>query len=661
MLGLDDVKRQIAALCLIMLLSIDAINPVKALCSVFEIDAAVVGYVHFVILIAVVYANFSDVAYFAMQVYLNSVLSIFLKSIEIVGKENVPMTDPVIFTGNHTNQFVDGMLVLMNCFRKVGFLIAEKSMHRPVVGDIARIMGCIPIVRPQDAVLPGVGTVAMKDDDQPDAEEYILVGTDTAFTKALASGDQVRVNGTSVATSGPPVKVVRVIDDTHLVLSAALVDHEGQAVKTPQAYGIFKKVDQSHAFNEVYASLKRGQCVGIFPEGGSHDRTDLLPLKAGVALMALGAKAQHDITVPVVPIGLTYFRGHHFRSRVVIEFGAPITVSDEVMALYAKDKRAACNDFLTTVEEGMRSVLVTTPDYNVLQNVYTARRLFQSRRLPRKITQDLNRRFAESYKILHDHPAARDEVETLMMDLRDYRVTLKTLGLADYQVPFVADVDVHSMISAASYFLGMFILSSLPSIILNAPVGFAARAVARQEQKRALAGSSVKIAARDVILSKKLTFSMVAVPTLWCTYLILAILFTSWSWTTIFLFAMSMPIFSYFGVRSVEAGIIELKTLQPVFNRLRPKYRKIQEELPARRIALQKRVRAFVSKWASVLGPLAAPEPMDWAAYMRARVNKQDAVSDNGETITTEHDLSFLHHKSVNVDAAAVALDKKTV
>jgi len=27
--------------------------------------------------------------------------------------------------------------------------------------------------------------------------------------------------------------------------------------------------------------LNEGKCFAIFPEGGSHDRTDLLPLKAG--------------------------------------------------------------------------------------------------------------------------------------------------------------------------------------------------------------------------------------------------------------------------------------------------------------------------------------------------------------------------------------------
>jgi glycerol-3-phosphate O-acyltransferase/dihydroxyacetone phosphate acyltransferase len=40
-------------------------------------------------------------------------------------------------------------------------------------------------------------------------------------------------------------------------------------------------VDQSRVYNAVFQALKHGQCIGIFPEGGSHDRTDLLPLKVG--------------------------------------------------------------------------------------------------------------------------------------------------------------------------------------------------------------------------------------------------------------------------------------------------------------------------------------------------------------------------------------------
>ncbi len=50
--------------------------------------------------------------------------------------------------------------------------------------------------------------------------------------------------------------------------------------------------DQTKVYEAVFDRLRSGGCVGIFPEGGSHDRTELLPLKAGVAIMALGALAE---------------------------------------------------------------------------------------------------------------------------------------------------------------------------------------------------------------------------------------------------------------------------------------------------------------------------------------------------------------------------------
>lgn len=40
-------------------------------------------------------------------------------------------------------------------------------------------------------------------------------------------------------------------------------------------------------FSAVHAALANGGCIGIFPEGGSHDRTDLLPLKVSWANASL--------------------------------------------------------------------------------------------------------------------------------------------------------------------------------------------------------------------------------------------------------------------------------------------------------------------------------------------------------------------------------------
>jgi glycerol-3-phosphate O-acyltransferase/dihydroxyacetone phosphate acyltransferase len=42
-------------------------------------------------------------------------------------------------------------------------------------------------------------------------------------------------------------------------------------------------------YGSVYKLLGTGGGLAIFPEGGSTDKPELLPLKAGVCLMALGA------------------------------------------------------------------------------------------------------------------------------------------------------------------------------------------------------------------------------------------------------------------------------------------------------------------------------------------------------------------------------------
>lgn len=561
-------------------------------------------------------------------------------------------------------------------------------------------MGCIPVVRPQDSVIKGVGKVKLADAVEAALEkvtegeatpkkQFTLIGEGTSFTAQVTPGDQLRFQGKSVKESGSPVKIVKVVSDTELVLDAPFANGNDAPIFEFSAFGIFKKVDQSVTFAKVYTHLKRGNSIGIFPEGGSHDRTDLLPLKAGVAIMALGVKDKYNINAHVVPVGLTYFRGHRFRGRVTVEFGTPVTVDDAMMKVYENDKREACNTFLHRVEDGMRSVIVTAPNYNIMQLIFTARRLFQRSgvRLSAKETLDLNRRFAEGYKILSTIPEASKDMEELHKKLDDYNKTLKIMGLKDHQVPFIAWWTIHDVIGSALYGFLIFALASIPSFVLNAPVGLLARSVAMGEQRKALEGSKVKVAARDVLLSKKIQFSIVAVPVLWLVYLLAAILFTDWYWSSIILLLLSFPLFSFFGVRSVEAGIIELKTVRPLFYRLLPSHKKIQDELPKKRADLQKEVREFVKKYKTQLGKLAEPVKLDWHEYMHSIAvkdaeaalaakaisdskNPRIAAGDSSEddeavvtisvrhpptTITKDHDLTILKKSDKSViDLAAM-------
>ena len=104
--------------------------------------------------------------------------------------------------------------------------------------------------------------------------------------------------------------------------------------------------------------------------GGSHDRTDLLPLKAGVSMMALGAMANNpDLRVKVVPVGLSYFHAHRFRSRAVVEFGSPLDVPLEFVDMFKEGgakKREAVGKFLDVIYDALKTVTLRAPDYDTL-------------------------------------------------------------------------------------------------------------------------------------------------------------------------------------------------------------------------------------------------------------------------------------------------------
>jgi glycerol-3-phosphate O-acyltransferase/dihydroxyacetone phosphate acyltransferase len=166
---------------------------------------------------------------------------------------------------------------------------------------------------------------------------------------------------------------------------------------TCHSYDIFKRVDQSGVYSKVLNKLEKGGCIGIFPEGGSHDRTDLLPLKVGVALIAYTALDKRGLNIPIVPVGLNYFNMRQFRGRAVVEYGEPIYLDPKTLGDYLAGgdaKKSACNGLLKQIEDGMRSVIVTAPDYNTLKHVHTARRLWKRNLMSAEEKQDLNRRFS---------------------------------------------------------------------------------------------------------------------------------------------------------------------------------------------------------------------------------------------------------------------------
>ena len=518
--------------------------------------------------------------------------------------QNIPAHGPVIFTGNHMNQFVDGAVMLVTNPHQVGFLIAEKSYNHPVIGTFSKAVGSIPVARPQDKAAKGMGRIKF--------EKLKIYGENTYFTK-LKKGDKIRP-GRSPAT----YRIIEIISDTEGILSEE-PGEQSPLQETCQSdwvnYDILEYVDQSNVFSAAHSALKDGRCIGIFPEGGSHDNTDLLPLKPGITTIAFGTLDKYDLNVPIVPVGLTYFRGHRFRGRAVVEFGPPIHIDKNLHAIYKNSRRQGYVQLLQKIEDGMRSVIVTADDFNELKLIHTVRRLYQraSSGITTDQKQDMSRRFSAAYRILKEKWGNNFplEIQDLRKKIEDYQKTLDHWGLKDYQVGHL-DTRYSTLLYTFLHGFVVGLIAFIPTIFLNLPVGLLAKMWSYYEAKKDLKNSRVKIAARDVLLSKKIVFSIVAVPTLWITYAILLYNFSGLEKRSVILLFLSCPVFSYIGVRTAEMGMIDIKDLRPSFLQLLPGFKQYAQELPLIRANLQREVRTMVKKYGPDLGKIYYEKSRDW-------------------------------------------------
>jgi len=152
-------------------------------------------------------------------------------------------------------------------------------------------------------------------------------------------------------------------------------------ISEPVAYTYLPYVDQSEMFENVYEHLGRGGTIGIFPEGGTHDGTKLLPLKWGISTMVLGAMAKYEgrepLKISVVPVGLNYFNPHKFRSSVSVDFGDPIEVDQSIVEMWKKggaERREANSAVMELVIAGMSAVTLQAKDVDTLELYRTVRR-----------------------------------------------------------------------------------------------------------------------------------------------------------------------------------------------------------------------------------------------------------------------------------------------
>ncbi|KAL8291488.1 hypothetical protein RQP46_002466 [Phenoliferia psychrophenolica] len=552
----------------------------------------------------------SSMFYDILVYFWSSIVAIFFREIRSRGAWKIPREGEgaVIFVvGPHHNQFLDPILLLSEVRREAGrrisFLTAEKSMHRAFIGQAARLMQSIPVARAQDMATTGAGTLSLDPSDP-----LVVVGFGTNFVTDFAPRKQIMLGkqlGNACA------EIVEVIDETHLRIKKEFKDKVAEALRVkPEGlpYKILPYVDQTRMYSSVYQKLKDGGCIGIFPEGGSHDRTDLLPLKAGVSIMALGALAANPaLRLRIVPVGLSYFHPHRFRSRAVVEFGSPIEIPQGFVEDFGKggeEKRGAIAGMMDLVVDGLKSVTIRAPDFETLMLIQATRRLYRppGQHLTLGQIVELNKRFIAGYEVYKDEP----RLKALMVRVGEYNTLLRHMGLKDHQIERVARPLWRSLILLL-YRIGLFSawgVLALPGVVLNAPIFIAATIISRRKAKEALAASTVKIKGNDVLATWKVLVALAGAPALYSVYAagatVLAFRYELPLKYKIYAPVATMaglPLIGYSALKFGEVGMDVYKSLRPLFLSVLPGNEKQLDHLRKLRAELQRDISLVVNEF----------------------------------------------------------------
>ncbi len=226
--------------------------------------------------------------------------------------------------------------------------------------------------------------------------------------------------------------------------------------------------DNAEAFAAIHALMARGGAFGIFPEGVSYTEPELQPLKTGAARMALSAVAD-GIPVVIVPVGLSYRRKQHYRGRVLVQYGRPITLDAAWLDRWKKDPREAAHALTDAIDLSLRALTINADDFDTLRVLDGVRRLYvpETRELSLADEDELSRRLVSHWKQKQNV----DEVKQYYVDVGNYLALLDALDLSDWDLRKpISRWDWSRRIARHVVLLLVDVPLALPGLILHLPI-----------------------------------------------------------------------------------------------------------------------------------------------------------------------------------------------
>ena len=189
------------------------------------------------------------------------------------------------------------------------------------------------------------------------------------------------------------------------------------------------RVTNAQAFAECHAALVARDVVAIFPEGTTHDRPRMDPIKTGAARIALGARAAGATGLVILPVGLTFPDTAELRSSALVQLGTPVELDVVASPGTGADDVDGVRELTAVIEEGLRAVSQDFPD------IETALALEQAAHIALSDEDDPDPSLEERYELARRLGRAPEEDQgAVRRDVGRYTTLLTGLHLTDADV-----------------------------------------------------------------------------------------------------------------------------------------------------------------------------------------------------------------------------------
>ena len=450
--------------------------------------------------------------YKALKIFLRQITGNYFRNIHVDRVENMPLEGPTILCCNHSNQFMDAMILISQCPRPLSFCFAASSFNKPIVGYLAKKIHVIPVNRPDDFKVKGKGKVIMTSDTD-------IKGFGTKFITEIKNNKNFKLGLHSLLVMKKyKLMVEKVIDEENIKVRSDpnIYEQIKKEYKDKQLnFQFIPKLDNSLMFKEATKKLMDGKAICIFPEGTSHDCTHLLKLKPGVAYIALEAMANYGVkNIKLISCGLSYFSRDEFRSDLILKFGTPFEIPESLANTFKVNKKQAIDLVIKIVETQMKMVTLTAPTYQeyMLVKMFTNLYIPTDVELPVEKSIDLARRISYIYDLMRE----TKEAKTIKNDVEKYMYPLEQLGIEDSDL---LEISLNYSLLRKQFFFSLIVflvnlIFLFPMLIITYPILKWVNKTAEFERNKSVQKNPNKIEGKDVVSSVKVVTFVQFIPLL---------------------------------------------------------------------------------------------------------------------------------------------------